>query len=71
MSLRPEKPAPLTGGLPDPLAGGLSVRNVAGGYLQNRDNGHVGAGDLTCVTKRQPSAQEMADLRFAGPSPNM
>ena len=56
----------LTGGLPDPQAGGLSVRNVAGGYLvQNRDNGHVGAGDLTCVTKRQPSAQEMADLRFA------
>ena len=56
----------LTGGLPDPQAGGLSVRNVAGGYLvQNRDNGHVGADDLTCVTKRQPSAQEMADLRFA------
>ena len=56
----------LTGGLPDPQAGGLSVRNVAGGYLvQNRDNGHVGTGDLTCVTKRQPSAQEMADLRFA------
>ena len=56
----------LTGGLPDLQAGGLSVRNVAGGYLvQNRDNGHVGADDLTCVTKRQPSAQEMADLRFA------
>ena len=56
----------LTGGLPNPQDGGLSVRNVAGGYLvQNRDNGHVAAGDLTCVTKRQPSAQEMADLRFA------
>lgn len=56
----------LTGGLPDLQASGLSVRNVAGGYLvQNRDNGHVGADDLTCVTKRQPSAQEMADLRFA------
>jgi len=56
----------LTGGLPNPQDGGLSVRNVAGGYLvQNRDNGHVAAGDLVCVTKRQPSAQEMADLRFA------
>lgn len=56
----------LTGGLPDAGAAGLSVRNVAGGYLlQNRDNGHVADDALRCVTKRQPSAQEMSDLRFA------
>ena len=56
----------LTGGLPRPQDSGLSVRNVAGGYLvQNRDNGHVAPSDLTCVTKRQPTAQEMADLQFA------
>jgi phosphoribosylaminoimidazolecarboxamide formyltransferase/IMP cyclohydrolase len=56
----------VTDGLPEPHDAGLSVRNVAGGYLvQNRDNGHIGAGDLTCVTKRQPSAAEMADLLFA------
>ena len=56
----------LTGGLPEAHAAGLSVRNVAGGYLvQNRDNGHLAVGDLTCVTKRQPSDQEMADLQFA------
>ena len=56
----------LSDGLPAPHATGLSVRNVAGGYLvQNRDNGHIEADDLTCVTKRQPSPQEMADLLFA------
>ena len=56
----------LTGGLPDAGAAGLSVRNVAGGYLlQNRDNGHVADDALRCVTKRHPSAQEMSDLRFA------
>ena len=56
----------LSDGLPAPHAAGLSVRNVAGGYLvQNRDNGHITQDDLTCVTKRQPSAQEMADLLFA------
>jgi phosphoribosylaminoimidazolecarboxamide formyltransferase / IMP cyclohydrolase len=56
----------LTGGLPQAHAPGLSVRNVAGGYLvQNRDNGFVPTHALQCVTKRQPNAQEMQDLRFA------
>ncbi len=56
----------LAGGLPDISAEGLSVRNVAGGLLvQNRDAGHLAAADLTCVTKRQPSAQELEDLLFA------
>ncbi len=56
----------LSDGLPAPHDGGLSVRNVAGGYLvQNRDNGHIDVGDVSCVTKRQPSAAEMADLLFA------
>ena len=56
----------VTGGLPDPRAEGLAVRHVAGGYLvQNSDNGHIGAGDLTCVTKRQPNEAELADLLFA------
>lgn len=56
----------VTGGLPDPLAAGLSVRNVAGGYLfQNQDNGRVDPSALRVVTKRQPSAQEMQDLLFA------
>ncbi|MDB6182854.1 bifunctional phosphoribosylaminoimidazolecarboxamide formyltransferase/IMP cyclohydrolase [Paracoccus fistulariae] len=55
-----------TGGLPDPMAGGLTFRQVAGGFLvQGRDNGHVGRDDLKIVTERQPSAAELDDLLFA------
>jgi phosphoribosylaminoimidazolecarboxamide formyltransferase/IMP cyclohydrolase len=56
----------LTGGLPDPAEGGLSIRSVAGGFLaQSRDDGRIGAGDLRVVTRRAPTEAELADLRFA------
>ncbi|MGV2979645.1 bifunctional phosphoribosylaminoimidazolecarboxamide formyltransferase/IMP cyclohydrolase [Camelimonas sp. ID_303_24] len=56
----------LTGGLPDPRAGGLAVRTVSGGFLvQGRDNAVVDDMDLRVVTKRQPSERELADMRFA------
>jgi len=56
----------VSGGLPDPSAPGLSIRNVAGGYLvQNRDIGRIDPSKLQIVTKRAPSAEEMADLVFA------
>lgn len=56
----------LTGGLPDPAAGGLVVRSVAGGFLvQSRDNGRVLPQQLKVVTKRAPSKSELADLLFA------
>jgi len=56
----------VTDGLPDPEAGGSTVRSVAGGYLvQGRDNGRVGAGDLEIVSKRKPSEQEVADMLLA------
>ena len=55
-----------TGALPDPRAGGLAYRQVAGGFLvQDRDNGHIGAADLKVVTKRAPSRAEIRDLLFA------
>ena len=55
-----------TGGLPDPQAGGLTFRQVAGGFLvQGRDNGHIGLSDLKIVTQRQPSQDELNDLLFA------
>jgi phosphoribosylaminoimidazolecarboxamide formyltransferase/IMP cyclohydrolase len=42
----------------------MTMKSLAGGYLlQTRDNGR--AGELTCVTKRAPSAAQLADLRFA------
>ncbi len=56
----------LTGGLPDPSAQAPSFRSLAGGFLvQGRDAGRVLASDLKVVTKRAPSAEELADLLFA------
>ena len=55
-----------TGGLADPRAPGFNIRTIAGGYLkQNRDNAVVDDMDLRCVTNREPTEQEMADLIFA------
>jgi phosphoribosylaminoimidazolecarboxamide formyltransferase / IMP cyclohydrolase len=55
-----------TGALPDPKAGGLAFKQVAGGFLvQDRDNGHVSPADLKVVTKRKPTDAEMRDLMFA------
>ncbi len=56
----------LTGDLPDPKRGGLEIKPITGGLLvQSRDNGHVADSEFKVVTKRTPSAQELADCRFA------
>jgi phosphoribosylaminoimidazolecarboxamide formyltransferase / IMP cyclohydrolase len=56
----------LTGELPDPARGGLSVKTIAGGYLvQSRDNGRVTRDMLKTVTKRAPTDAELADCLFA------
>lgn len=56
----------IAGALPDVHAPSITQRNVAGGILvQDRDNGYVADEDLKVVTKRHPSASEMADLRMA------
>ncbi|GLS18022.1 bifunctional purine biosynthesis protein PurH [Labrys miyagiensis] len=56
----------VTGGLPDPRAEGLTAKTLAGGLLvQGRDNAVVDDMTLKVVTRRAPSEQEMADMRFA------
>ena len=56
----------VTGGMPDPTAPGMTLRAVAGGYLfQTKDNGRVLETELKVVTKRAPSAQELADMLIA------
>ncbi|MEI5678918.1 MULTISPECIES: bifunctional phosphoribosylaminoimidazolecarboxamide formyltransferase/IMP cyclohydrolase [unclassified Mesorhizobium] len=56
----------VTGGLPDPCTAGVMVKSVAGGLLvQSRDNAVVDGLELKVVTKRAPTAQELADLKFA------
>jgi phosphoribosylaminoimidazolecarboxamide formyltransferase/IMP cyclohydrolase len=56
----------LTGSLPDPARGGTSMAIIAGGLLvQDRDNGRISEDQLKCVTKRQPTSQELSDCLFA------
>ncbi|MGE3302758.1 MAG: bifunctional phosphoribosylaminoimidazolecarboxamide formyltransferase/IMP cyclohydrolase [Hyphomonadaceae bacterium] len=56
----------VTGGLPNPAERGWLARSVSGGLLvQERDNSDAGAIEMKVVTKREPTAQEMADMRFA------
>ena len=56
----------ITGNLPDPARGGLQTKIIAGGVLvQERDNGMLSDEMLRVVTRRSPTAQELADARFA------
>lgn len=56
----------LTGNLPDPRRPGLALKSIAGGVLvQGRDNGVILDSELKVVTRRQPTAREVADCRFA------
>jgi phosphoribosylaminoimidazolecarboxamide formyltransferase/IMP cyclohydrolase len=56
----------VAGGLPDPRAGGLLVKSVAGGLLvQSRDDAVVDDMDLKVVTARAPTNAELRDLAFA------
>jgi phosphoribosylaminoimidazolecarboxamide formyltransferase/IMP cyclohydrolase len=56
----------VTDGLPDPAQPGLLVKSIAGGFLlQSRDDGRVAAAGLKVVTRRAPTAAELADLLFA------
>ena len=56
----------LTGSMPLADQPGLAHRSISGGILaQSVDTGRVEPGDITVVTKRAPSDQEMEDLLFA------
>jgi phosphoribosylaminoimidazolecarboxamide formyltransferase/IMP cyclohydrolase len=56
----------LTGELPDPSRPGQTLAIITGGILvQDRDNGMVTREQLKCVTKRQPTDQEIRDCLFA------
>ena len=56
----------LTGDLPDPARPGQTIAVITGGILvQDRDNGMISRDALKCVTKRQPTEQEIRDCLFA------
>lgn len=53
-----------TGGMADPNGSGTMIKALAGGYLlQGRDNQVLS--EIKVVTKRQPTDQELADMKFA------
>ena len=56
----------VAGGLPDPLAKGVTFKSVSGGFLvQSRDDARIRSHDLKIVTRRQPTEQEVRDMLFA------
>jgi phosphoribosylaminoimidazolecarboxamide formyltransferase/IMP cyclohydrolase len=63
-STRPNLRVLATGSMPDVNAPTLTVRSIAGGVLvQERDSSVVA--DMKTVTKRAPTEQEAADMKFA------
>ena len=56
----------VTGALADPKSEGLTYKALSGGMLvQSRDNGRTDDLELKVVTKKQPTAAELADLKLA------
>ena len=53
-------------GLPDPVTAGHDLKWLTGGFLvQDRDTARLLASEIRVVTEREPTAGELADLRFA------
>ncbi len=66
LATKPNVRVLLTGPLSPAPAVERELRSVGGGVLvQDRDNGRIDASALKCVTRRQPTAQELRDLVFA------
>jgi phosphoribosylaminoimidazolecarboxamide formyltransferase/IMP cyclohydrolase len=66
LSARPNLRVLATGDLQADTNQDLEFRTVTGGLLlQDRDSGRVDVADLKVVSRRQPSASELADLQFA------
>lgn len=56
----------LTGSMPDPAGTGMTFKSVSGGMLlQTRDNGTRTEDDVTVVSKKVPTEDEMKNLLFA------
>jgi phosphoribosylaminoimidazolecarboxamide formyltransferase/IMP cyclohydrolase len=66
VSTKPNLRLLVTGGMADPLADAISLKTVAGGFLaQSRDNGSLSADDLTVVTRKKPTDEQIEDMLFA------
>ncbi len=56
----------LTDQMPDPATPGLGIKTLSSGFLaQTLDRGRITEHDLTIVTRRAPTPQEITDMLFA------
>ncbi len=56
----------LTGGMLNPAQAGLAIKSVSGGLLvQSADNGQLSDDMLKVVTKKQPTASQLQDMKMA------
>ena len=66
MMTKPNLRLLLTGAMPDRTTSAIKIKSVAGGFLaQSRDSGMIDIDTLNPVTKRKPTAAEIADMLFA------
>jgi len=65
LATKPNVRVLLTGGVPDRKAPGTQIRSIAGGFLVQSRDSIVIDGKPKVVTKREPTPQEYADLKFA------
>lgn len=65
LATKPNVRVLVTGSMPDPRRSRTVLRSVAGGVLAQSVDASVFDGEARTVTKRQPTAQELADLLFA------
>ena len=65
LAAKPNVRVLITGGIPEPTSEERVVKSIAGGFLVQTSDNKVFSGELTTVTKRAPTQQEMADMKFA------
>ena len=65
LSAKPNVRILLTGAMPDPAAPRQTLRTIAGGVLVQTADNSVIAGEPRIASKRPPTEQEMADMKFA------
>jgi phosphoribosylaminoimidazolecarboxamide formyltransferase/IMP cyclohydrolase len=65
LATKPNLRVLITGSMPDKHQSLVTVRSIAGGMLVSSSDNQVFDGDVRTVTKRAPSAEELADLLFA------
>jgi len=65
LAAKPNVRVLIAGDMPDPAKQERVVKSIAGGFLVQTSDCNMLAGELTTVTKRAPTEQEMADMKFA------